>query len=81
MAPGLSDCKNAVIVPHIASASLWTRSGMATLAAANVAGLLAGYPIWNKADILPFVDGDFDAIPLTTPSVVNAADLKLTMSK
>ena len=30
MKPGLSECKNAVIVPHIASASLWTRAGMAT---------------------------------------------------
>ena len=28
MKPGLADCANAVIVPHIASASLWTRSGM-----------------------------------------------------
>ena len=28
MKPGLADCENAVIVPHIASASLWTRAGM-----------------------------------------------------
>jgi hypothetical protein len=28
MKPGLADCPNAVIVPHIASASFWTRSGM-----------------------------------------------------
>ncbi len=28
MKPGLSECPNAVIVPHIASASMWTRSGM-----------------------------------------------------
>lgn len=28
MKPGLADCPNAVIVPHIASASMWTRSGM-----------------------------------------------------
>ncbi len=28
MAEGLADCPNAVIVPHIASASMWTRSGM-----------------------------------------------------
>ena len=40
MKPGLEKCSNAVIVPHIASASLWTRSGMATLAAANVAARL-----------------------------------------
>lgn len=28
MKPGLAECDNAVIVPHIASASLWTRAGM-----------------------------------------------------
>ena len=28
MAPGLAQLPNAVIVPHIASASMWTRSGM-----------------------------------------------------
>lgn len=28
MKPGLADLPNAVIVPHIASASMWTRSGM-----------------------------------------------------
>ena len=28
MKPGLAECENAVIVPHIASASLWTRAGM-----------------------------------------------------
>lgn len=32
MKPGLADCENAVIVPHIASASLWTRAGMVCLA-------------------------------------------------
>lgn len=108
MAPGLAECENAVIVPHIASATLWTRAGMvswmcgggscsnggaqwcwllsdvgcprpasrwcfqhcrlaitptlclplcrqATLAAANVAATLQGYPVWNKPDVLPFV--------------------------
>ncbi len=28
MKPGLADCDNAVIVPHTASASFWTRAGM-----------------------------------------------------
>jgi hydroxypyruvate reductase 1 len=28
MKPGLAQLPNAVIVPHIASASMWTRSGM-----------------------------------------------------
>ena len=31
MKPGLEECDNAVIVPHIASASQWTRSGMVCL--------------------------------------------------
>ncbi|PNW82816.1 hypothetical protein CHLRE_06g295450v5 [Chlamydomonas reinhardtii] len=77
MKPGLADCANAVIVPHIASASLWTRSGMATLAAANVAGILSGYPVWNKQDILGFVDKPLAAAPLAAPSIVNAKELKL----
>jgi len=57
MKPGLAECKNAVIVPHIASASLWTRGGMATLAASNVAGLLQGFPVLPQgADVIPFVE-------------------------
>ncbi|KAE8778030.1 Glycerate dehydrogenase [Hordeum vulgare] len=36
MKPGLAEMKNAVVVPHIASASKWMREGMATLAALNV---------------------------------------------
>lgn len=28
MVPGLAECENAVVVPHIASATEWTRSGM-----------------------------------------------------
>ena len=55
MAPGLAACPNAVIVPHIASASLWTRGGMASLAAANVAARLRGAPAWTGADLLAFV--------------------------
>ena len=27
MKPGLAECNNAVVVPHIASASQWTRGG------------------------------------------------------
>ncbi|KAK9817771.1 hypothetical protein WJX72_001967 [[Myrmecia] bisecta] len=77
MKPGLADCDNAVIVPHIASASLWTRAGMATLAACNVAARLHGQPVWNKPDVLPFVDGPFESIPKASPSIVNAKDLSL----
>ena len=49
----------------------------ATLAAANVAARLQGFPVWGKQDILPFVDGPFDGIPKASPSIVNAADLQL----
>jgi hydroxypyruvate reductase 1 len=74
MKPGLVDLDNVVIVPHIASATRWTREGMATLAASNVAALLRGYPVWNRPDILPFLEAD---APQAAPSVVNADDLKL----
>jgi glycerate dehydrogenase len=74
MKPGLADLDNVVIVPHIASATVWTRQGMATLAAANVAAILQGYPLWDDDDVLPFLNGD---VPAAAPSIVNAADLGL----
>lgn len=37
MEPGLAECENAVVVPHIASATEWTRSGM-------VSGWVSGWP-------------------------------------
>lgn len=77
MKPGLEECSNAVVVPHIASATLWTRAGMATLAACNVAATLKGYPAWTSQDVLPFVDGPFEHIPQAAPSIVNAKDLGL----
>ncbi len=78
MAPGLSECRNAVIVPHIASASAWTRGGMATLAAANVAARLGGKPVWSKPnDVSAFLEGDVAGIPPASPSIVNADALKL----
>jgi hydroxypyruvate reductase 1 len=76
MKPGLVDLDNVVIVPHIASATRWTREGMATLAATNVAGLLMGYPAWNRPDILPFLEAE---APKAAPSIVNAEDLNLKL--
>jgi len=70
--PGLSELDNVVIVPHIASATRWTREGMATLAAGNVAAVLMGYPAWNKSDILPFLG---DTPPKAAPSIINAKAL------
>lgn len=70
MKPGLSELDNVVIVPHIASATGWTREGMATLAASNVAGILNGYGAWqNPNEILPFLG---DNSPKAAPSIVNA---------
>ncbi len=76
--PGLVDLDNVVIVPHIASATIWARQGMATLAASNVAGILMGYPAWNQPDIAPFFEGES---PEAAPSIVNAEDLGIALYK
>src|SRR5690606_38793734 len=74
LAPGLAECENAVIVPHIGSATEWTREGMATLAACNVVGVLLGYPLQDPFDPNPFLSGPF---PDRTPSIINARELGL----
>ncbi len=74
MKPGLADLDNVVLVPHIASATRWTREGMATLAACNVVGIFSGYPIWQQSDILPFLENE---PPKAIPSIVNAKELGL----
>ncbi len=77
-APGLAECKNAVIVPHIASASYFTRSGMATLAACNVAARLLDEPVWAFPDkVDEFLEGPLDELPRFSPSIVNAKELRL----
>lgn len=70
--PGLVDLDNVVKVPHIASATSWTRQGMATLAASNVAAILMGYPVWQKPDISAFLEGE---PPKAAPSILNAKEL------
>jgi len=75
-AEGLTDLENVVIVPHIASATRWTRQGMAILAAGNVAGLLSGYPVWNRPDISSFLGSD---PPAAAPSILNADQLGLVV--
>jgi hydroxypyruvate reductase 1 len=72
MKPGLVDLDNVVIVPHIASATRWTRQGMATLAASNVAAILQGYPAWQRPDISVFLEGK---APKAAPSIINAEAL------
>ena len=75
MKRGLSKLKNVVIVPHIASATQWTRQGMATLAASNVAGILRGWPVsTDPRRISEFLEGKG---PRAAPSIVNAKELGL----
>jgi len=76
--PGLVELDNVVIVPHIASATSWTRQGMATLAAANVAGILQGYPAWQRPDIMPFLEGESRK---AAPSILNADALGIPTYK
>lgn len=76
LAPGLDQLENVVIVPHIGSASRYAREGMATLAAANIAAILKGDPVWNREDIRPFLEGD---LPAAAPSILNAQDIGLAL--
>jgi hydroxypyruvate reductase 1 len=58
----------------------WTREGMATLAALNVAGKLKGYPLWsNPNNIMPFLD-EHSQPPAACPSIVNSKALGLPVS-
>jgi hydroxypyruvate reductase 1 len=78
MKPGLKDLDNVVIVPHLGSATGWTRQGMATLAAANLAGILLGYPAWQRQDVSPFLG---DHPPKAVPSIVNREELGIPIYK
>jgi hypothetical protein len=51
---------------------------MATLAGCNVAGLLMGYPAWNRPDILSFLEGE---APKAAPSILNAKELGIPLFK
>ena len=42
MKPGLAECENAVIIPHLGSATIETRTEMADLAVSNILNYLAG---------------------------------------
>ncbi|KDD75853.1 D-isomer specific 2-hydroxyacid dehydrogenase, partial [Helicosporidium sp. ATCC 50920] len=74
-APGLLDLPNAVCLPHIGSATHWTRAGMAKLAACNVLGALLGYPVFKENDVAAFVDASLDDVPKACPSILNAEAL------
>jgi hydroxypyruvate reductase 1 len=78
LAPGLVDLENVLIVPHIASATKWTREAMATLAAGNVAGSLLKRPAWNRPDVMAFLGGN---PPQASPSILNATELGIPLYK
>ena len=40
MTPGLADCPNTVLLPHLGSASIATRAAMSRMAAENVLAML-----------------------------------------
>lgn len=73
-APGLTELANVVMVPHLGSATGWTRQGMAVLAARNALAMLDGLPVWNRPDVLAFLG---EQAPAAAPSIVNATDLGL----
>lgn len=85
MADGLKDLPNAIILPHIASATFWTRSGMSTLAARNIVAMLKGHKANNHSNIKDietylhkFDTGkDVGFAPKNAPSIVNAKELGL----
>jgi hydroxypyruvate reductase 1 len=53
----------------------------ATLAAANVAAVLSGFPCWPKPDnVLPFIDSPLHSLPAAAPSIVNAKELNLPVA-
>ncbi|KAG2703134.1 hypothetical protein I3760_06G123300 [Carya illinoinensis] len=72
---GLNVFENAIVVPHITSASKWTREGMATLAALNVLEKIKGYPIWSDPNrVEPFLNKKVHP-PAASPSFVNSKAL------
>ncbi len=70
----LKGLPNVTVTPHIASATHWTREGMAKLAALNILGFLEHYPLWRKDDMGPFLGNN---PPKAIPSIVNADALDI----
>ena len=67
LTPGLVNLENVLAVPHIGSSTRYARKGMAILAAANIIGILKGYPLWDSDDMAPFLAPE---PPRYTPSIV-----------
>jgi glyoxylate reductase len=49
--PGLMTCDNAVLLPHIGSATMGTRRRMAEMVAENIILALAGKPLSNPVEL------------------------------
>ncbi len=76
LAPGLKELENVVILPHIGSATKWTRQAMAIIAAYNLFAVFMGYPVWQKPDMEPFFGKE---PPKAAPSILNAGELGLKL--
>jgi glycerate dehydrogenase len=76
LAPGMMDLRNIVQLPHLGSATSWTRESMATVTACNIIGVLQGYPVWNRPDLEGFWS---ENPPEAVPSIVNAADMGMAL--
>ena len=72
--PGLDELANVVLLPHVGSATYWTRESMSVIAARNVAAILSGYPVWKREDVEVFLGDD---VPQAAPSIINAENLGL----
>ncbi|MCB0475852.1 MAG: hypothetical protein KDC69_09255 [Flavobacteriaceae bacterium] len=69
MSKGMAELENIVVAPHIASATKWTREGMAKLAALNIKGVLENYKLSSSDTVNVFLEND---PPETIPSIVNS---------
>ncbi len=77
LAPGLNELENLVLLPHLGSATNWTRRAMAILAAMNLVAILKGWPVWNRDELEVFLGS---RPPAAAPSIINADSLGLPFS-
>jgi hydroxypyruvate reductase 1 len=74
LAEGLESLPNIVIVPHIGSASQYTRESMAIISALNIIGVKKQFPLWKSETMIPFLSAN---PPAAVPSIVNWKELGL----
>jgi hydroxypyruvate reductase 1 len=72
----LAELSNIVILPHLGSATFWTREAMAVITARNLRGILKGHPVWNRTDMSQYWSAE---APEGTPSIINAKELGLSL--